>query len=355
MEKVSFFGYWIPYLSAYQLQGYPPPKLILPALEAVGYNVDFVNVYDIAQLKVSPLERGEAETADDLRRALASCRSNKLIVSYWDYIYKRDIHSLFSDPSKKIIFSCNWHEEKKPYAHKLAILRNASFTTVSLDSYRDQWIKEIGPEAAAKYGHKLKVLRFPCTLGAPLDREACRKQIGITTNKSILLWGYYGAGKGHEDIIKWASTMFETSVLFAGTPASSSAGEYLLAKAIELNMKDRVFFSRPLISDEEADLWFGAADLVLIPYWHKVGESALSYALGHGKACITSKLECFPEYEDKFGAIVTSDKIDFKETIEHYLNYDGHRKELEVRAKAYAQKFNWTTAAIEYKKLLNQM
>ena len=355
METISFFGYWIPYLSAYQLQGYPPPKYALPALEALGYQVDFVNVYEIAKLNVPPLERKEEETANDIKTGLMACRSNKLIVSYWDYIYKRDLRSLFSDPSKKIIFCCNWHEEKKPYRHKLAILKNAKFTTVSLDLYKEQWLKEIGPKNAEKFESRLKVLRFPCTMGAQLSREECRKKIGITTNKSVLIWGYYGAGKGAEDVLNWVSTMFETSVLFCGTPASESAGEYLLAKAVQLNMKDRVFFSKPLISDEETDVWFSAADLVLIPYFNKVGESSLAYALGHGKACITSKLECFPEYEEKFGAIVTAEKKDFKQTFEYYLNHDREREKLEERATAYAKKFNWTTWALDLKKMLEEM
>lgn len=355
METISLFGYWIPYLSAYALQGYPPPRYIIPALEAIGYKVDFININDLRKSNVSPLSLTQKETSSDLRMGLKACNSNKLIVSYWDYIFKRDLKTLFSDPSKKMIFCINWQEEPKTIDEKIAIMSKSSYVTCSLEHYRNQWFKDVPSEITQKYQDQMKVTRFPCTLGATLDKELCRKQLGITTSKSVLLWGYYGAGKGANDVLEWCQSMFETSVLFAGTPASPSAGDYLLAKAVELNMKERVFFSRPLISDSEADLWFSAADVVLVPYWYKIGESSLSYALGHGKACITSDLYCFEEYEKKYNAIITSPREKFKETFERYLNDVNAAHELEERARQYAQKFNWITLSLEYKKMLDTM
>jgi glycosyltransferase involved in cell wall biosynthesis len=353
-ETISVLGYWIPYLSANQLQGFPPPRFFLPALEAVGYDVDFVNIYETSGMKVNPLQRTHEQTHDDILGAIKACRGQKIILSYWDYIYNRDLEAIFSDPSKKILFNVNWNEEPKTVEQKIAILQNSSYVTVSQDHFRDQWWQDLGPKNAKIFEDKLKIWRFPCTIGASLNKEAAKKRLGISTTKSILMWGYYGSGKGADDILQWCSTMFETSVLFCGTPAAETAGEYLLAKSMELNMKDRVCFSKSLISDEEADLWFSAADIVVVPYWHKIGESALAYALGHNKVCITSDLYCFKEYADQ-GACISTTKEAFKDTLEKYLNDVNLAKIQEQKARDYAQKYNWQSTAIQFKELLDAM
>lgn len=342
-ETVSVMGYWIPYLSSSLLQGYPPPKNFVQGLEASGLDVDLVNLYDIKQ------KYGR----DEIRIGLKRARGDKIILSYWDYIYQRDLNSIFSDKNKKIIFCINWNEEPKTNIHKQIILENSAYVTFSQEYWMNKWLKELG-NGAEKYRSKMQIWRFPCTIGAELDKEACRKRIGQTLPNSIIVWGYYGRAKGHEELLRWASTMFGTSVLFCGTPYAPEAQKYLREVAINLGMGSRVHFSRPLISDEEVDVWFSAADVGVITYWQKIGESSLAFMLGHGKAVITSNLECFPEYA-KFNAVVMASKSEFKDKMINYLISPNLRKKQEEYAKAYAERFNWVTSGLQFKELVESI
>jgi len=343
-ECVTVLGYWIPHLSGSLLQGYPPPKNFIQGLEAVGLDVDFVNLYDLKE------KYGEGE----IRLGLKMARSNKIILSYWDYIYHRDLNSVFSDKSKKFIFCINWNEEPRTEEQKHTILKNSEFVTLSQDYYRNQWIKELG-KGGKKYHDKMVIWRFPCTIGTELNKQKCREKIGQMLPNSVIAWGYYGQGKGHGDLLNWISTMFGTEVLFCGTPYSIETQRYLREHAMNLGMSTRVHFSKPLVSDEEADVYFSAADIGVVTYWNKIGESSLAFMLGHGKAIITSDLVCFPEYAEKFNAVVISDKENFKKTITEYLVNSKLRKEQEENTKAYAQKFNWVTSGLQFKELLEQI
>lgn len=344
METVTIMGYWIPYLSAGIVQGFPPPQNLIPGLEAAGLDVDFINLYEVA----------EKYKGNEIKKGLELARSNKIILSYWDYIYKRDLDSIFSDKKKKIIFQINWNEEPKTLANKLKILKNSSYVTLSQEYFRNQWITELG-NAGKQYHNKMKIWRFPCTKGAILNKQACRKRIGQDTRFSVIVWGYYGSGKGHAKLLDWVLPLSGTSLLFCGTPASPEAGEELRIKAFQMGIDSRVFFSKPLISDKEADVWLSAADIGVVTYFRKIGESSLAYLLGHEKCVITSDIICFPEYRDKFNAVVTSNEKEFTNNIVQYVVNPIKRKRQEEYARAYANKFNWLTTGLQFRELMESI
>jgi hypothetical protein len=343
-ESVTLIGYWIPYLSSTLVQGFPPPKNFIPGLQAAGLNVDFVNLYDVKQ----------KYGGNEIKRGLAMAQSDKIILSYWDYIYNRDLDSIFSDPKKKFIFCINWNEEPRTFDQKMKILKNSNYVTLSQQYFRHQWIDELG-EAGKPYHDRMVVWRFPCTTSnAQLDKKKCRELIGQKTDYSAMVWGYYGSGKGHLELLQWAIPLTGTTILFCGTPASPEAGQELRSYAFRTGIESRVLFSKPLITDEEADIWFSAADINVITYWKKIGESSLAFCLGHKKAVITSDLRCFPEYQ-KLGAIVMSDHDHFPETMVKYLIQPGERALQEQRATAYANQYNWLTTGLLFKKLVESM
>ena len=186
-KTVSIVGYWMPYHSATVVQGYPPPKYFIPALETQGYDVDFVNLNDLKK------------EGNEIKRGIQLAKSDNIILSYWDYIYERDLDSIFADKSKKIIFQKNWNEESTTLVEKKQIINNSAYVTLSQDRFREEWLNELG-EFGEKNKDKLKVWRFPCTTGAILDKQACRERIGITTDYTIIVWGYYHQGnkkRGH--------------------------------------------------------------------------------------------------------------------------------------------------------------
>jgi hypothetical protein len=343
-ESVTVMGYWIPYLSTTLVQGYPPPKNFLPGLQAAGLNVDFVNLYDIKQ----------KYGGNEIKRGLAMAQSDKIILSYWDYIYNRDLDSIFSDPKKKFIFCINWNEEPRSFDQKMQILQTSKYVTLSQNHFRDQWITELG-DAGKPYHDKMKIWRFPCSANnIQLDKNKCREIINQKTDYSAIVWGYYGSGKGHLELLEWAVPLTGTTIIFCGTPASPEAGEELRNFAFKSGIESRVLFSRPLITDEEADLYFSAADLGVITYWNKIGESSLAVQLGHRKTVITSDLHCFPEYE-KLGATVMANHDTFKKTMVEYLIQPGLRAEQEAKVSAYVSKYNWMTTGLQFKELVESM
>jgi len=334
----------MPYLSSGLVQGFPPPKNFIPGLEAAGLDVDFVNLYEVAQ----------KYKGNEIRKGLELARSDKIILSYWDYIYHRDLDAIFSDKKKKIIFQVNWNEEPKTIDQKIQILRNSKYVTLSQDYFRNQWIQELG-QGGKKYHDKMKVWRFPCTRGAILNKEACRERIGQSSRFSVIVWGYYGSGKGHVKLLNWILPLSGTSLLFCGTPASPEAGEELRMKAFRMGIDSRVFFSKPLISDTEADIWFSAADIGVVTYFKKIGESSLAYMIGHEKCVITSNIKCFPEYKNKFNAVVNSSEEKFPETIVQYVVNAEKRKKQEEYARAYARKFNWMTSGLQFREMVESI
>ena len=343
-DSVSLMGYWIPYLSSTLVQGFPPPKNFIPGLQAAGLNVDFVNLYDIKQ----------KYGGNEIKRGLVIAQSDKIILSYWDYIYNRDLDTIFSDPKKKIIFMINWNEEPRTFDQKMQILKNSKYVTLSQDHFRQTWLDEL-KEAADPYKDRMVVWRFPCsTANTQLDKKKCREIIGQKTDYSAMVWGYYGSGKGHLELLEWAIPLTGTTILFCGTPASPEAGEELRNFAFKTGIQSRVLFSKPLITDEESDVWFSAADVNVVTYWNKIGESSLAVCLGHKKAVVTSNLHCFPEYE-KLGAVVMSDRDHFKEKMVNLLINPGERALQEAKATAYANQFNWMSTGLQFKKLVESM
>lgn len=343
-ESVTVMGYWIPYLSSTLVQGFPPPKNFIPGLQAAGLNVDFVNLYDIKQ----------KYGGNEIKRGLAMAQSDKIILSYWDYIYNRDLNSIFSNPKKKFIFMINWNEEPKTFDQKMQILQNSKYVTLSQDHFRQQWIDELG-DAGKSFHDNMIVWRFPCSIANPnLDKKKCREIIGQETDYSIIVWGYYGSGKGHLELLEWAIPLTGTTILFCGTPASPEAGEELRNFAFRTGIQSRVLFSKPLITDEESDVWFCAADIGVVTYWNKIGESSLAVQIGHKKAIVTSDLHCFPEYE-KLGAVVMADHDHFKEKMVNLLIQPGERALQEAKATAYANQFNWMSTGLYFKKLVQSM
>ena len=341
--KCSFVGYFIPYPNSTLLQGFPNPHYFIPALQSAGVKIDFVNLYDIKQ----------KYGANEITKGLDRCRSNNVILSYWDYIYNRDLNSIFSDPKKNIIFQVNWNEEPRTFLQKKYILERSIKVTLSQDYFKQDWLQEM-KDIDPKLLEKIVIWRFPCTRGITYNKNKCREQLGIITPYSIIIWGYYGPGKGSEDILSWVQSMTDTTVLFCGTPvAMPESINYLQSKARDLGMEDRVRFSKPFISDKEADVWMSAADIGVIPYWYKIGESSLSYLIGHNKCVITSNIKCFPEYE-KQGTVIMTSKEKFKDKMIEVLHNPQMRIEQEVRARDYADKYNWTQTGIQFRDMFKE-
>lgn len=136
-------------------------------------------------------------------------------------------------------------------------------------------------------------LPCPCPSGLTGDRnEACRK-LGIPTDKTHFL--FYGTGARRKGLHLAVEAMLSFTrempafLLCAGKQDPAGATGRGLGKLIETG---RARLLDRYVSDEEERLVFAAADLVLLPYVHHFGTSAVLYqAMAAGKMVIASDEE----------------------------------------------------------------
>jgi len=263
-------------------------------------------------------------------------KSKKLLLQINDFALGNNIRYLREIAKEKEIYILMQQEESKKLQSHMRFLAEVSKKIfVTQERYRKEWFKYIRPQDR----EKIIKLPFPVTVGRILPKEFCREKLGIKTKYAIICWGYRRKVKKYDLPLEWIKEWEDTSLLYCGSVESFHKyfDRLLREKIKELNLEDRVFFSENGISDEDADIWFGAADLKVYPH-SKFAECSVIDAMGRGKCVVTPDREGFEELGQEGGVIPTKD---LKSKVRELLENPKLRERFEKKSLYYREKYNW--------------
>ncbi|MCM8785891.1 MAG: glycosyltransferase [Candidatus Omnitrophica bacterium] len=136
--------------------------------------------------------------------------------------------------------------------------------------------------------------------------------------------------------------------------------EFLINECERLNVIDNVKFINKFLSLEELLDYLGATDIYITPYLNpsQITSGTLSYALGCGKACIsTPYLYAKDIFENgKRGIIVNfRDPENISDAVIYLLKNPEKKKQIEREAYKLGQKMTWEKVAWEYLTLFSRV
>jgi D-inositol-3-phosphate glycosyltransferase len=208
---------------------------------------------------------------------------------------------------------------------------------------------------------KIHVIPFPMNDTVPdtsLDTASARAKLGIGADERVLLaYGAIAAYKGLEYLVEALTYLPRDGVryrlLIAGA-LKKGAGEYWrkLQQAIQQSGLDSVVLSRvEYIPDAETEVYFKAADVLVLSYTHIFQSGVLFLGYNFGLPVLAADVGAFKEsvVESKTGFIFRpKDARDLARVIQRFFDSDIYRelpaRRKEIRAFA-SEQYSWSRAA----------
>ena len=122
--------------------------------------------------------------------------------------------------------------------------------------------------------------------GKPLAREDARKQLGITSERTLLFFGYVRPYKGLPVLLRALRFATDVHLVVAGEFYQNE--EIFHQQARELGIADRVRFVNSYIPIEDVPLYFSAADALVVPYISATQSGVVQVAYNFNKPVIAT-------------------------------------------------------------------
>jgi glycosyltransferase involved in cell wall biosynthesis len=211
-------------------------------------------------------------------------------------------------------------------------------------------------------GDRVRVIPLGTPTTAPLDRAAARAELGLPDDAPILVClGFLRRAKRLETVIR-AMRLVRREVggcrlIVAGAVQNESWRErwypaYLRALIRALDLDDVVELRQAFLSDEEAALLYGAADVILLPYGQRYGSAsmALHTALAARRLPVCSRIPKFEEVAEHLPAdllVPPGNSRAWARTIQRALGAARDPGVL-ARVEAFADNTAWPRLAARY-------
>jgi glycosyltransferase involved in cell wall biosynthesis len=202
-----------------------------------------------------------------------------------------------------------------------------------------------------------------------ISPASAKKQLGFKNNILILTFGFVSPRKGHEILIEaFAKVSFlypsaRLILLGSGHPAQKQKDKiYLnqlkrLAKKLKIEKKIRLF--QKFIPLSLIKLYYKAADVCVItnPYKSQISSGPLTYALGAGKAIVSTNFDYAKDVLKKErGILVPIGKSEaLTKGILEILGNPKLKKSFEKKSAAFGKTLFWDIIALKYIKLFQKV
>jgi len=188
--------------------------------------------------------------------------------------------------------------------------------------------------------------------GAPIPKEEAKKRLGISEKNVILYFGYIRKYKGIQYLIQ-AVPKFTNHI----DALTIIAGEFYEDKAPYLQQIEKTGQSVKIrlidqfIPDEQVNLYFSAADLVVLPYIHATQSGIMQIALSYELPCLVTRVGGLPEMveDGQTGFIVPPEDPDAisEGIIRYFTNADREMVQSNIREKKSLYSWEHFTEQIE--------
>jgi glycosyltransferase involved in cell wall biosynthesis len=141
---------------------------------------------------------------------------------------------------------------------------------------------------AFKPGARYRVAQHPVyeSFGAPIDKSAARRQLGITAKRVMLFFGYIRKYKGLEILLRSMSTLEDVFLLVIGECYEEKGFYERLVQELEIGDRVRLLFA--YVPGTEVPVYFSSADVVILPYLSATQSGIAQMAYHFNKPVIAS-------------------------------------------------------------------
>jgi glycosyltransferase involved in cell wall biosynthesis len=190
-----------------------------------------------------------------------------------------------------------------------------------------------------------------------LDRDAARERLGLEkTDQVLLFFGNIAPYKGLQYLVDAAerllASMPRLRLVIAGRPKGEEAyWGGLEARISSSALRERTVLRIEYVADEDTEIFFKAADAVVLPYTHIFQSGVLFLAYNFGVPVIASDVGSMREdiIEGETGYICKpSDGESLAETIRTFFDADLYHQasERRQRIRDFAhERYSWTKVA----------
>ena len=231
-------------------------------------------------------------------------------------------------------------------------------------------------ELIAQFGisaGKVSVVPFGINNAVPnteLDRSEARTRLGLPQeDKTILFFGNIAPYKGLEFLLDAFRLVMAKgtgySLVIAGNPKSCESYWGVIRESLDRHPnRDRVLQRIEFVPDAETEVYFKAADVVVLPYRHIFQSGVLSLGYSFGLPVIASDVGSLREdiVEGKTGFVCRpDDSVDLARVISQYFasdlysGLDDRKREIREYAR---QRYSWDVVGQMtvdvYKKLMSR-
>lgn len=186
------------------------------------------------------------------------------------------------------------------------------------------------------------------------SKEIARKLLSLNTKEFVYLYfGLIREYKGVFDLVnsfKKLKTLKKFSdnekLIIVGKPENKEIKENLIK---ETKDDEDIILNLSFISNDEVQVYFNAADVVVFPFKDITTSGSFFLALSFGKPVIALKKGIFIDYSNKKIGLFPEDESQFNDALVKIKKLDI--RTLSHNAKEEAKKVSWSKIAEDYKRI----
>jgi glycosyltransferase involved in cell wall biosynthesis len=197
--------------------------------------------------------------------------------------------------------------------------------------------RQLGTDFGVSDG-KVSIIPFGVNHSVPdtaLTRSEARRQLGLTgAEKTMLFFGNIAPYKGVEYLVEAMTRLTRTApdyrLVIAGRPkGSESYWETIHERIVSQNVQSHIIERIEYVADADTELYFKAADVLVLPYTHIFQSGVLFLGYNFGLPAIASDVGSFRDdiVEEETGFVCSPrDPVALAQTIAHFFSSDLYRR-----------------------------
>ncbi|MCS3638159.1 glycosyltransferase family 4 protein [Salinibacter ruber] len=188
-----------------------------------------------------------------------------------------------------------------------------------------------------------------------ISRDEAQKEVGVSTSKLVyLFFGQIREYKGVPHLIKSFRQIRDKQVdlLIAGKPYN----ENLKDKVVSLSSKDyRVKSFLKFIPDSKIQVYFNAADVVVLPYRDILTSGTVMLAMSYAKPVVAPKIGCIPRLLHKQTELLYQNSVtNLQNSLQQCIKHSS-LPEVGQQNKEVAKKYTWDMVSSQTVDLYNSI
>ncbi len=193
-------------------------------------------------------------------------------------------------------------------------------------------------------------------LPSGIDKEEARSLLGLKNDLPVILFfGMIKPSKGLDTLLKAMQTV-KARLVIAGRTRNCSIDDY--ASLVEpLKVSEKVFMDINYISNEKRDLYFSAADVIVLPYKKIYQSGVLVMALSYQLPVLASDLEPNKDFVKQLKTIElfsVGNSSELSTNLNNLLESGNERSRLMKNGILLLERnHNWKVIAKQFNELIN--